>query len=85
MTSKPITKVVFYKFIEDDDIIAVFPEQPYLNYDDGCVVSYMHNGQHGAATREIGDDPTLVSLATEGEYASLKKELESIGYVLEVI
>lgn len=71
-----VTKVIFRKF-RDGQIIALFPE----DRNGGFVGSYMHDGQHGDA------DPFIVystKLATPEEYAPLKKELEGIGYVLDV-
>lgn len=71
-----MTKVVFRKFKNDGDVIALFPEtfpdeKPY-------VMSYMHLGQHGQA------DPRLVDvtvLATEEEYTPLLQELKNLcGY-----
>lgn len=72
------TTVIFRKY-KEGDIIALFPyekEGPHL-----CTC-YQHTGQHGAA-----DGPGVVGdtkPATPEEYADLKKELEGIGYVLDV-
>lgn len=80
------TKVVFRKFkgnkFEDDgEIIALFPEEPADRTGMSCV-SYMHNGQHGAA--DTPPDNTV--LATPEEYADLKAELENFfGYELEIV
>lgn len=74
------TKVIFRKF-KDGDIIALFPQIAgnVLGYD--CL-SYMHTGQHGAAS------PGLVSTtkpATDLEYAVLEEELtQQIGYNLKI-
>ena len=76
------TKVIFRKFDESDDIIAIFPEIPGTNNGWDCQ-SYMRVGQHGAA------DPhgilQITTLASAAEYGELKKELENIGYKLEVM
>lgn len=70
------TKVVFRKFKQGDDIIALFPEQ--INRTNMMVGSYMHVGQHSDAdyTGVIG----ATIPAKESEYADLLAELKSIGY-----
>ena len=74
------TKVIFRKY-KEGDVIALFPEiadSPDPSY---CS-SYQHIGQHGAA------DPLIINetkRATPKEFAALKKELESLGYNLQVI
>lgn len=74
------TIVIFRKY-PDGEIIALFPEIPADNQGLRCS-SYMHVGQHGGA------DCSMVSRSTRpassAEYAPLKKELERIGYNLEV-
>lgn len=72
-------KVVFRWW--EGAVIALFPEEPadYAGYD--CE-SYMHVGQHGASS-----DVEIVRNsrpATPDEYAGLKRELERLGYRLEV-
>lgn len=70
------TKVVFRKFKDGGDIIAMFPRIPADRNGHDCV-SYQHVGQHGAA------DPGIVSIttpATKKEYAPLLAELKRIGY-----
>lgn len=76
------TKVIFRKWKTNGDIIALFPEVPADNIGNLCS-SYEHIGQHGGA------DYNLVVFyktkpATPEEYADLKKELETLGYCLEV-
>jgi hypothetical protein len=73
------TKVIFRKF-KNGEIIAIFPEIQADEYRSMCQ-SYMHVGQHGAATYAISFD---IGLATPEEYADLKAELESIGYDLDI-
>jgi hypothetical protein len=80
ITDQP-EKVIFRKFNNTGSIIALFPRIPntFPGYD---FMSYMHVGQHG------GCDPSILSittLATPDEYAELKKELESIGYTLDIV
>ena len=82
--SHGITKVIFRKWRRKDGggIIALFPEVPADTTGHLCS-SYEHIGQHGGA------DYNLVVFkktrpAKPAEYAELKKELESLGYCLEV-
>lgn len=75
------TKVIFRRW-RDGSIIALFPLEPWDVNGLQCS-SYMHNGQHGGANTGIVNGPTKP--AKTEEYASLKKELESIGYDLEII
>ena len=75
------TKVIFRKFKDNGDIIALFPRiSANYDYRQFCS-SYMNVGQHGAACVDLNDRTVL---AKESEYADLKRELESIGYVLSV-
>lgn len=75
-----VTKVVFRKF-KEGDVIALFPEVATDRQGINCL-SYQHIGQHGAASTLIVNSTTL---ATESEYADLKRELENrIGYNLKV-
>lgn len=70
-----MTKVVFRKFADDGEIIALFPEEIFAGY---FVNSYMHVGQHGNADYNAMIRATKA--ATEKEYAELYKELQNIGY-----
>lgn len=74
-----MTQVIFRKWRDTGEIIALFPEQ---DGGGGLCDSYMHIGQHGGANY-----PYLVAgwygptvPATPEEYADLLAELESIGY-----
>jgi hypothetical protein len=72
--------VVFGKF-PDGGIIALFPYLPAECLNSWLCESYMHIRQHGAA------DPLIVydtRPANPEEFASLKSELERIGYQLAV-
>lgn len=71
------TIVVFRKFKDDGDIIALFP---HVKWSDESISSYMHVGQHGGADY-IGCLKQSVP-ATKEEYKALQKELESLGYDL---
>ena len=62
-----------------EDVIALFPE---MDAGFGQCESYMHVGQHSGA-----DYRGVISItrpAKPSEYASLKRELENIGYNLDV-
>lgn len=73
------TKVIFRKWKNTGDVIALFPEIP-ADPEGRLCLAYEHVGQHGGAhplvVRE-GTEP-----ATAVEYDALKRELEDIGYVL---
>ena len=82
------TKVHFRKWSYPDymesmkgetEVIALFPE---LLENNGLIESYMHIGQHSSASQEL---ITELETATFEEYSSLAIELESIGYVLEIL
>lgn len=75
------TKVIFRKF-SDGEAIALFPELPGLNKITECL-SYQTIGQHGSASADI--DRKHSWKAKPEEYASLKRELESLGYNLQVV
>lgn len=69
-----MTKVVFRKFKQGGDIIALFPEQTSRL----MVGSYMHVGQHSNA--DYNGVIAATTPATESEYVDLLAELKSIGY-----
>lgn len=69
-------KVIFRKFKQGGDIIALFPEQ--TNRNNYMVASYMHMGQHSDADYDSVISQTTPT--TESEYAYLLAELISIGY-----
>ncbi len=76
-------KVLFLVHKDDatsDDIFAVFPNITG-NMDPNTMMGYAQVGQHSAVHMGYVDESRL---ATPEEYASLKKELEGIGYVLDV-
>ena len=75
-----LTKVIFRKFADDGDVIAVFPEIPNDRFGSQCL-SYMHVGQHSGCDPFIAD---FTVPATQNEHAGLKRELENIGYMLDV-
>lgn len=75
-------RVIFRKFLgswTNGEIIALFPDIP--DGRPGMVQSYMHAGQHGAASMDlIGGEPRTTRPAKPGEYAALKAELEAKPY-----
>lgn len=70
-----MTKVIFRKF-KCGEVIALFPQEPATS-DGWLCVSYMHQGQHSAASPRIVDN---TKAATEEEYRKLLYELQGIGY-----
>ena len=76
------TVVVFRKFKEKNalgDVIALFPE---LDEGRGMCASYMHVGQHSAASYD--GLLCMTQPAQPQEYEELKAELEKIGYKLKI-
>ena len=71
------TKVV-YRVFKNGEVIALFPE---IKEQRGCIMSYMHTGQHGPADRAIVQD---TKLAKSHQYMDLHRELLAIGYSLKV-
>ena len=63
------------------EITAVFPTLPGTN-DPDTMTCYAHVGQHGTCSVDWCRDNTRPAI--ESEYAPLKSELESLGYVLDV-
>lgn len=74
------TRVIFRKF--EGEVIALFPELPGDSNPYAACLSYQHIGQHSAACVNLTAEYTTP--ATPAEYADLKKELESLGYILQV-
>ena len=68
-------KTIFRAF-PDGEIIALFP-QISANVGGWHCASYMHTGQHGAASPDI---VSRTRLARPSEYRELYLELEQIGY-----
>ena len=62
---------VVFRIYPDGDVIALLPE--YIANNNGDVMSYMHNGQHGAADFDGVFEETRE--ATKEEYADLLKEM----------
>ena len=74
------TKVIFRKWRDNQEVIAIFPELPGSNAYN-CT-SYMHIGQHSSCSVDLTPYTTP---ATIQEYTPLKQELENIGYNLKVV
>jgi len=74
------TVVVFRKYT-NGDIIALFPNE--IADPNGNCGSYMHVGQHGAATYSKVMKDTKAT--TEEEHKALEGELTGLGYVLKVM
>lgn len=66
-------KIVFRKFPEGD-VIALFCDSA-KDCNPGHVMSYMHVGQHGEASRYLGRN---LKLASPAEYEPLLRELSDI-------
>lgn len=75
------TKVIFRTWRSNGQAIALFVQIPSDRYGYHCM-SYEHIGQHSGASYD--GVVLMTTLATPEQYASLKAELESIGYVLDV-
>lgn len=73
------TLVIFRRYTDDNQIIALFPEERHDNGGRFCM-SYMHVGQHGGA--DYHGVIQYTQPAKRSEYASLARELRSIGYKL---
>lgn len=71
-----MTPVIFRKFRDGSDIVALFPTLPGDSSLATCL-SYQHIGQHGAASVALIYETLPVS---PGEYWPLLKELKRQGY-----
>jgi hypothetical protein len=78
------TQVIFRKWPkkEGGGIIALFPKIEHSHNLCRLCESYEHIGQHGGTDYHHVIRQTKP--AKEAEYASLQKELESIGYTLDI-
>jgi len=80
------TKVIFRKFKETKNIIAVFPELTYPNFTSkkGLCMDYMNVGQHGEC-----DYQTVMNMTHKAEYPEYKDLFEELrykqGYDLKVV
>jgi len=76
---KPEDKVIFRKFREGGNIVALFPEYAGSTDLQTCM-SYMHIGQHSAASIGLLTSRNTTRPAKPEEYADLLNELKQIGY-----
>jgi len=74
-----VTKVVFRKFKDGGDVIALFPDQEEYG---GRVVCYQIIGQHGSA--DYRGVMRSTRAAMRDEYLPLLRELTSLGYILKL-
>ena len=81
---KEKTKVIFREWKIGCEIIALFPEIAVDTIGYNCQ-SYMHVGQHGAANLMAVLSDTKPANLEDGAVKNLIKELEYIGYNLEII
>lgn len=65
--------------IIDDEVIAVFP---YEIFSKTLTMGYSHIGQHGGCAWDIN---TFTKPASEEQYKDLLKELQAIGYDVNII
>jgi hypothetical protein len=75
------TVVIFRKFKEGGDVIALFPNE-VADPKNNCL-SYQHVGQHGAADYAHVMKATVAT--TEEEQTPLLNELSGLGYTLKVM
>lgn len=73
------TIVVFRTYRDGGDVLALFPAEVYNGH---LCESYQRIGQHGGA--DYSHCIKITKPASPSEYASLKRELEGIGYNLNI-
>ena len=64
------------------NVFAFMPKELHNNSNPKLFTSYAHIGQHSSCCLEYANE---CKEATSIEYADLKKELESIGYNLNIL
>lgn len=72
-------RVVFRMTMEDPEPIAFIVDD---EANPGCIMSYMHTGQHGEASLKFYKYNT--SPATEEQYLPLLREMTALGYDIKV-
>lgn len=78
------TRVLFvYPLYQDQsrEILALFPENTRIDRGHKLCGCYTHNDQHG----EAGYFRLRNKRATKEQYVSLARELENLGYNLDII
>lgn len=83
MGRRPLPEKVIFCIHPDnaDTVFAIFPHLPGNN-DPKTMLSYEHVGQHGQAHISYVDECYVAK--DPAQYADLKKELEGIGYELDI-
>ena len=81
MKDRQKTNVIFRKWKDDGQIIALFPHEDW-NLEGNECASYMHIGQHSGCEYQFVLMQTVP--ATREEYDELYSELAHIGYNLQV-
>jgi hypothetical protein len=82
MTQDIETTDVIFRIFPEGDVIALFPGIAGTNDVRGDCSSYMHVGQHSAASVFLASD---TKPATPAQYAPLARELTGLGYKLRVV
>jgi len=82
MTTENLTKVIFRRHKTSEEIMAIFPQLPGSPATNSCIC-YAHIGQHGTCFVNLIVKASVP--LSEDEYAPLKKELEDIGYKLNIM
>ena len=80
-TDRSTTRVIFKNTPKRNGLVEAIAFLVDCPANPGNILSYMHVGQHGEASRGFFYDCTP---AKPEEYADLKKELEFVGYDLQV-
>jgi len=82
--AEPLTVVVFRRDREEPrDVLAVFPFDPGTA-DPGTCSFYVHVGQHGHGDHSAIIKQTRPANLADADVAALRRELEGIGYRLDV-
>jgi len=82
MTNTIPTDVVFRRWKDNGDVIALFPEIP-SDYDGYFCRSYEHVGQHGGA--DFYGVVSATAPVAPQDYERLAKELTVIGYQVRTV
>ena len=81
MSNEKVKIDVYFRKFPEGDVIAIWKEESTSsNYRSWA--SYMHVGQHSECSPELVID---LDVAREQEYLPLKKEMETLGYVVNVL
>jgi hypothetical protein len=75
------TQVLFKWDSETEEAVAFFPTIPSSVTHPELFTCYQHTGQHGSACKEYYES---LPNATKDQITPLKRELEGIGYELDI-